>query len=100
MSKALKIKPLGHRVLVEPQEIETKTSGGLVIPPSANDDKKPAYGKIVMLGVGKDSKGKDYTFDVKVGDTVYFQKYSPTELEVDGNEYLVLDHSDILAILN
>lgn len=100
MSKTPKVKPLGHRVLIEPQEIETKTAGGLVIPSSANDDKKPGSGKVLMLGTGKDVKGKEYTFDIKVGDTVFFQKYAPTELEIEGKEYLVVDYSDILATLN
>lgn len=99
MSSEIKITPLGNRVAVKPQEIEEKTPGGLVIPPSATDEKRPAFGEVVKLGVGKDKDGKELKFDVKVGDLVYFKKYSPEEIEVDGEEYYILDAEDILAIV-
>ncbi len=99
MSNSIKIQPLGGRVLVKPQEVQEKTAGGLVIPPSAADEKKPAFGKVVKLGVGKDSKGNSVKFDVKVGDNIYFKKYAPEEIEVDGEEYLILDTEDILAVV-
>lgn len=99
MSSDIKIIPLGNRVVVKPQEIQEKTLGGLVIPPSATDEKRPAFGEVVKLGTGKDKEGKALKFDVKVGDLVYFKKYSPEEIEVDNQEYYILDAEDILAIV-
>lgn len=93
------MRPLGNRVLVTPDKIEEKTAGGLVLPPSTTDDKKSETGIVVKLGVGK-IKGKEITFDVKVGDRVYFKKYSPEELELDGEKYLLLDVADILAVID
>jgi chaperonin GroES len=99
MSKDIKITPLGNRVVVKPQEVQEKTPGGLVIPPSAADEKRPAFGEVIKLGVGKDKDGKVLKFDVKVGDLVYYKKYSPEEIEVDGTEYYILESDDILAII-
>lgn len=99
MAKDIKITPLGNRVLVTPDKIDEKTSGGLVLPPSSTEDQKPETGKIAKLGIGK-IKGKDVSFDIKVGDRVYFKKYSPDELEIDGERYLLLEASDILAVIN
>ena len=98
MSENPKIQPLGKRVLVQPDEVEQVTKGGLVLPPSANDEKRPATGTVLTLGVGK-RKGEDIKFDVKVGDRIYFKKYSPEEIEIEGKKYLLLDTDDILAIL-
>ncbi len=98
MSKDINIQPLGNRVLVKPQEIEEKTPGGLVIPPSASDEKKPSFGTVIKLGKGKDKEGKVLKFDVKVGDLIYFKKYSPEEIEVNEEEVYILDAEDILAI--
>jgi chaperonin GroES len=94
----IKIQPLGKRVLIKPDEIEEKTTGGLVLPPSASEDQKPETGKVAILGKGK-IKGKDISFEVAVGDRVYFKKYSPDEIEIDGEKYLLLDVEDILAII-
>lgn len=99
MASDIKIVPLGKRVVIKPQDLQDKTPGGLVIPPSATDDKRPAYGEVVKLGIGNDKNGKAIKFDVKVGDLVYFKRYSPEEIEVDGKEYLVLDAEDIIAIV-
>jgi chaperonin GroES len=99
MATDIKIVPLGKRVVIKPQDIQEKTPGGLVIPPSATDDKRPAFGEIVKLGIGKGEDGKVIKFDVKVGDLVYFKRYSPEEIEVDGKEYLVLDAEDIIALV-
>lgn len=99
MSTNIKIVPLGKRVVIKPQDVQEKTPGGLVIPPSATDEKRPAFGEIVKLGIGKDENGKVIKFDVKVGDLVYFKRYSPEEIEVEGKEYLVLDAEDIIAIV-
>ncbi len=98
MSKNPQIQPIGNRVLIQPDEVEEKTAGGLVLPPSSNDDKKPETGVIVKLGKGK-SKGKEVSFDVAVGDRVYFKKYSPEEIEIENERYLLLDTEDILAII-
>lgn len=92
------IQPLGKRVLVQPDEIEQVTKGGLVLPPSASDDKRPATGTILTLGIGKDKDG-EVKFDVKVGDKIYFKKYSPEEIEIEGKKYLLLDAEDILAVI-
>lgn len=92
------IKPLADRVLVEPLEAETKTSGGLYIPDNAKE--KPQKGKVVALGAGKKSdKGDTIAPEVKVGDNVLYGKYSGTEVTVDGKDYLIIKESDILAIL-
>jgi chaperonin GroES len=99
MASEIKIQPIGNRVLVQPEEIEDKTPGGLVIPPSANDDKRPAMGSVVKLGIGKNKHGKDVSFDVKVGDKVFFSKYSPDEVEMNGDTYLLLKAEDILAVI-
>jgi len=98
MSEKTTIQPLGKRVLVQPDEVEQTTKGGLVLPPSASDDKRPATGTILTLGVGK-YDGKDIQFDVKVGDKIYFKKYSPEEIEIEGKKYLLLDTEDILAVI-
>lgn len=95
----IKIQPLGKRILVKPHEEEDTIAGGLVVPPSATDDKRPAMGEVLKLGKGKDDDGKDLSFDIKVGDVIYFKKYSPEEVEVDGEQYLIIDAEDILATL-
>ena len=90
---ALKIQPLSDRVLLEPQEAETKTASGLYIPDSAKE--KPQQGKVVAVGKGK----KDYNMTVKVGDIVLYGKYSGSELKYEGNNYLIMREEDILAII-
>ena len=90
---ALKIQPLSDRVLVEPQEAETKTASGLYIPDSAKE--KPQQGKVVAVGKGK----KDHDMTVKVGDIVLYGKYSGSELKHQGNDYLIMREEDILAII-
>lgn len=90
---ALKIQPLSDRVLVEPQEAETKTASGIYIPDSAKE--KPQQGKVVAVGNGK----KDHDMTVKVGDIVLYGKYSGSELKYEGNDYLIMREDDILAII-
>jgi len=90
---ALKIQPLSDRVLVEPQEAETKTASGLYIPDSAKE--KPQQGKVVAVGNGK----KDHKMTVKVGDIVLYGKYSGSELKYEGSDYLIMREEDILAII-
>lgn len=89
----LSIKPLADRVLVEPAASEDKTAGGIIIPDTAKE--KPQKGTVVAVGAGK----KDEPMTVKVGDIVLYGKYSGTEINVDGNDYLMMRESDILAIV-
>lgn len=98
MTKEIKISPIGNRVLVSPDKVDEKTTGGLILPPSSTEDQKPETGVVVKLGMGK-VKGKDIVFNVKIGDRIYFKKYSPDEVEIDGQKYLLLDAGDILAII-
>ncbi len=72
MSKDIKITPIGSRVLVSPDKVDEKTTGGLILPPTSTEDQKPETGIIVKLGEGK-IKGKQMEFNVKVGDRVYFK---------------------------
>lgn len=90
---ALSIKPLADRVLVEPKEAEEKTASGLYIPNSAKE--KPQRGTVVAAGPGK----TDEPMEVKVGDEILYGKYSGTEINVDGKDYLIMRQSDILAIV-
>jgi chaperonin GroES len=92
MSK-LNVKPLHDRVIVEPAAAEEKTASGIIIPDTAKE--KPMRGSIVAVGNGK----KDEPMTVKVGDTVLYGKYSGTEIQIDGNDYLIMRESDILAII-
>ena len=92
MSK-LNIKPLADRVLVEPSAAETKTSSGIIIPDTAKE--KPQKGNIVAVGPGT----KDNPVTVKVGDVVLYGKYSGTELNHEGKDYLIMKENDILAII-
>ena len=87
------IKPLADRVLIEPQEAQTKTASGIYIPDTAQE--KPQQGKVVAAGPGK----KDEPMEVKVGDEVLYSKYAGTEVTVEDNKYLIVKQSDILAIL-
>lgn len=90
---ALNIKPLADRVLVEPVAAETKTASGIIIPDNAKE--KPQKGKVVAVGNGT----KDVKMTVSVGDTVLYGKYSGTELKLEGQDYLIMRESDILAIV-
>jgi len=92
MSK-LNIKPLADRVLVEPAAAETTTISGIIIPDTAQE--KPQKGIVVAVGNGT----KDYDMTVKVGDNVLYGKYAGTELKLEGNDYLIMRESDLLAII-
>jgi len=89
----VKIKPLADRVLVEPAAAEEKTAAGIIIPDTAKE--KPQKGKVVAVGTGK----KDEPMTVKVGDEVLYGKYAGTELTIDGDTYLIMRESDIVAIV-
>ncbi len=94
----MKTKPLGEKILVKRFEAEEKTEGGILLPDAAKE--KPKEGKIIALGDGKllDS-GKRAEFQVKKGDKVVFTSYAGTEIDIDGEEYLLMSEDDILAII-
>ncbi len=93
------LKPLQDRVIVKPLPVEEKTKGGIIIPDTAKE--RPQKGEVVAVGPGKwdESGQKRITPDVKVGDIVLFGKYAGTEVEIDGEEYLIMRESDIYAII-
>lgn len=94
----MSVKPLADRVLVEPLEAAEKTAGGLYIPDNAKE--KPQKGKIIAVGPGKASdSGTIVKMEVKAGDTILYGKYSGTEVEVDGKDYLIMRESDVLAVI-
>ena len=88
-----KITPIADRVLVEPSPAEEKTAGGIIIPDTAKE--KPQRGTVVAVGQGK----KDEHMTVKAGQTILYGKYSGTEVQLDGKDYLIMRESDIMAIL-
>lgn len=98
-AKKLNIKPLADRVLVKRLEADVeKTVGGIIVPDTAKE--KPQRGKIMAVGPGRMSdEGERIELEVKVGNQVLFGKYSGSEITVDGEEYLFMRESDILAIL-
>jgi chaperonin GroES len=95
-TKRIALKPLDDRVVIERVEMEERTSGGLVLPDTAKE--KPQKGRVMAVGEGKllDS-GERSRPGVKVGDEVLFGKYSGSEVTIDGQEYLIMRESDILA---
>jgi chaperonin GroES len=94
----MKIRPLGDKVLVERVEAEAKTAGGIVLPDTAQE--KPQRGKVVNVGEGKMlENGTHKEVQVKKGDVVLFPSYSGTEIKIDGKEYLIMDESDIMAVI-
>lgn len=94
----MKVKPLADRVIVRPLEAEEKTAGGIIIPDNAKE--KPQKGEIVAVGGGKFSdNGQKIEMSLKVGDKVLYGKYSGTEVTIDGEDYLIMRESDVLAIL-
>ena len=94
-----KITPLADRVVVQALEETEQMRGGLYIPDTAKE--KPMQGKIIAVGPGKLSEENERIApDVKVGETVLYGKYSGTEVNVHGEEYLILRESDILAVIN
>ena len=93
------LKPLDDRIVVKPNEAETQTASGLVIPDTAKE--KPQQGTVLAVGPGKraENSGELIPLDIKVGDTVLYSKYGGTEVTVDGDELLVLNGRDVLAIV-
>ncbi|MBX6381292.1 MAG: co-chaperone GroES [Thermoflavifilum sp.] len=93
MANKLNITPLADRVIVKPAPAEEKTKGGIIIPDTAKE--KPQRGTVVAAGPGK----KDEPTTVKPGDKVLYGKYAGTEISFDGEDYLIMRESDILAIV-
>ena len=95
----MKIRPLADKVLVERIEAESKTAGGIVLPDTAKE--KPQRGKVVAVGEGRIlDDGTRRQMQLKKGDSVLFTSYAGTEIKVDGEELMLMDESDILAILD
>ena len=96
---ALKLRPLADRVIVKQTEAEEKTKSGIYLPDAAKE--KPTKGKVIAVGPGKfDDSGKRMEVGVRAGDTVYYGKYSGTDIEVDGEKFVILRESDILGVLD
>ncbi|MCD6038951.1 MAG: groS [Gammaproteobacteria bacterium] len=96
--KSKTIRPLADRILVKPDESETTTAGGIVIPDTADKD-KPYKGKVRATGTGKYIEGKLQPLQVKVGDTVLFGKYAGTNVKLDGQEYLIMREEDVMGVM-
>jgi chaperonin GroES len=94
---ALKVSPLADRVVVKALEETESMRGGLYIPDTAKE--KPQQGEIVAVGPGRFEKDKRVPMEVKVGDKVLYGKYSGTEVTIEGDQYLILRESDVLAII-
>jgi chaperonin GroES len=96
-SKKLNIRPLEDRVVVQPFEADEKTAGGIILPDNARE--KPQRGTVIAIGNGKllDS-GERGEMSLKVGDKVFYGKYSGTEIEINGEDYVILRESDVLAV--
>ena len=94
----VKIKPLADRIVVEPLEETEEMRGGLYIPDTAKE--KPQQGTVVAVGPGRRTdKGELLKVEIDTGDRVLYGKYSGTEVTVDGNDYLIVKESDVLAVL-
>jgi chaperonin GroES len=94
----MKIRPLADKVLVERIEAESKTAGGIVLPDSAKE--KPQRGKIISVGEGKLLEdGSRSPMQVKKGDEVLFTSYAGNEMKLDGKEYIIMDETDIMAVI-
>jgi chaperonin GroES len=95
----MKLKPLSNHVIVKAEPLEEVTKSGIVLPGTSEKD-RPEKGEIIAVGPGKImDDGKTSPMNVKVGDQVVFKKYSPDEIKIDGEEYLILNESDIVATL-
>lgn len=101
MAKAkINIRPIGEYILVKPLEEEETTASGLILQ-SSNKGERPQKGEIVALGTGaRNEDGENIPFNVEVGQIILFKKYSPEDVEVDNQKYLLMKESDILAVIN
>lgn len=95
---SINLKPLGDRLVVEPQQREQTTVSGLVLPETAAE--KPQQGEVIATGPGRrDDDGKRIPMDVAVGDTVLYAKYGGTEIKINDQKVLILKETDVLAIV-
>ncbi len=93
----MKIRPLADRVVIKKIEAEEKTASGIVLPGSAKE--QPQMAEVVEVGPGGVVDGHEIKMEVQVSDKVIFQKYAGNEIKIDGNEYIILRQSDILAVV-
>ncbi|MDI6860815.1 MAG: co-chaperone GroES [Caldisericia bacterium] len=94
----MKLRPIGDKIIVEPEKEEEKTKSGIVLPDTAKE--KPQKGKVIAVGPGKIlDNGQRSPMEVKEGDIVIYSKYAGTEVKIDDKEYLILSDRDVLAIL-
>jgi chaperonin GroES len=94
----MEFRPLHDRIVVRRIEPEERTAGGIIIPDTAKE--KPQQGEVIAVGPGRFEKDKRVPMDVKVGDKVLYGKYSGTEVTIEGEQYLILRESDVLAIVS
>ncbi len=94
----MNVKPLKDKVLVKQLEGEETTKGGIVLPDTAKE--KPQKGKVVAVGSGKVKDGETIPLEVKEGDVVIYEKFGPSEIKVEDEEYLIIKEEDILAIVS
>ena len=95
----MNIKPLSDHILIEPIKEEEKTKGGILLPDTAQKE-RPEQGKVIAVGGGKKTDdGKIVPVSVRAGDKVLFTKYGPTEIKIEGKEYLIAKEDDILAVI-
>src|SRR5688572_10937624 len=94
----MKLKPLADRVIVKQVEAEEKTKSGIYLPDAAKE--KPTQGKIIAVGPGKlDEKGKRMEVGVRNGDVVYYGRYAGTEVDIDGDKFVILRETDLLGVV-
>ena len=93
----MNIKPLGDRVVIKNVEAEETTRSGIVLPGSAKE--KPQMAEVIAVGPGGNVDGKEVTMQVKPGDKVIYSKYAGTEVKLDGEEYIIVRQSDVLAVV-
>ena len=93
----MKLRPLGDRVVLKRDDAEEKTASGLFIAGGAKE--QPQFGVVIAAGLGALADGKRQPMDVKEGDRVFFSRFGGTEIKIDGEEYIVIGQSDILAVI-
>ncbi|GEM_PF-58465 len=95
----MNLRPLGDRLIISADSKEEKTASGLLLPETASKE-RPEQGEVIAIGPGRlDEKGNRVPMSVKVGDMIVFKKYSPDEVKVGEQEYLVIAESDVLAVI-
>ena len=94
----MKVRPLGNKVLIKRDEVPETTEGGIIIPDTASE--KPLEGEVVAVGAGRTlENGKTVKPSVKKGDIVFFSPYAGTDISLEGDDYLIVDENEVIAIL-